>query len=341
MSAKSSFNQSGSSGEGLDRVAEVERRDSSWTGLPRPLYPRWTLPRHPHADVTRALYIYHPVTLRGFLGWHAARALAASGGFRSLPPGRPPPAQIRALSEETSPGWQILAVARTNHPQRYVALLESPAGDQRFLKVDQNEVGRGFLEREAEALKHMGPLLGSPLHAPTVHGHGPGYVLLEGIAWRPRVRAWQLPEEVARSLGKWFASGDASQDRGLVHGDFAPWNLYRTDRGWTILDWEDARDHGAPFHDVFNYVVMSHSLLGRPRQRGVLQGLRGAGWVGAAMRGFAAGAGLDTNGLMDRFCDYLETSKEKLDLSRRDGRIGLRARERLLLSVAAPRKGTG
>ena len=63
-------------------------------------------------------------------------------------------------------------------------------------------------------------------------------LLLEAVEWSPRLRPWVLPSEVAFALGRAFAASADGGDRGMAHGDFAPWNLLRTSDGWVLVDWE-------------------------------------------------------------------------------------------------------
>jgi aminoglycoside phosphotransferase (APT) family kinase protein len=110
-------------------------------------------------------------------------------------------------------------------------------------------------------------------------------LVLESVSWRPRLRPWRLQPEVARSLGALHAA------TGAAHGDFAPWNLLETEEGWTLLDWEESRP-APPFYDPLFYLVRSHGHLGRPSRRAVIAGLRGRGWVGAALSAYAVAAGV-------------------------------------------------
>ena len=49
-----------------------------------------------------------------------------------------------------------------------------------------------------------------------------------------------------------------------VHGDFAPWNIkLRPDGSAALVDWEDARPRGLPFHDAFHFVHTRQFLFAR------------------------------------------------------------------------------
>ena len=85
----------------------------------------------------------------------------------------------------------------------------------------------------------------------------PGLLVLRKEEWRPRFRPWRLDATVARGLGRFFAAG--SRDGGATgpaHGDFAPWNLLRTERGWVLIDWEYAFDAAPPAYDLFNFLIL-------------------------------------------------------------------------------------
>ncbi len=122
--------------------------------------------------------------------------------------------------------------------------------------------------------------------------------------------------------------------RGGGHGDFAPWNLFRTPPGWTILDWEHAEEEAEPFFDVLHYLTMAHSLLGHPSRRAILEGLSGAGWIGRALLTYSQGAELSLDGVPDIFVAYLK-SRDNLNGSTRADRIALRARRELLAAMGS------
>jgi aminoglycoside phosphotransferase (APT) family kinase protein len=115
---------------------------------------------------------------------------------------------------------------------------------------------------------------------------------------------------------------------GATHGDFAPWNLLRTDRGWLLIDWESASRDSPAFYDVFHHLVQSNVLLGRPSRRALLDGVTGHGAIGLLLRTYARAAGLDV-GLAPEFLGlYAKLSAAHLDPGR-DGRPGLDVRNDL------------
>ncbi len=306
-----------------------------WVNLPRRGNARWIVPRFPAAATTAALALYHPVTWRGALGWTLARVVARLGAFRLLPPGRPPPQELLDALDGYVGDEKGLAVARSNHPGRYVALIPDAGrkGTSKIAKIALPGNGHRSLEAEAHALATVAPLLSHPLRPPVVVAHDDQVLLLEAVPWRLRTRPWYLPEEVAFTMGKFFAA-ESGQIR-PVHGDFAPWNLLRVDDGWAVLDWEEASTAGEPFVDILHYLVQAHALLGRPSKRALLKGLDGKGAVGVALSAFAAGAGVELQGARAALLSYLGTSIEQLDPQAADGRRGLLARRELLRDISA------
>ena len=305
---------------------------SGWANLP-PGGSRWKVPRAPRAASKTGLAVYHPVTPAGVAGWTLARGLARLGAVRLLPAGEEPPEAVTAALEPHVDAGATIAVARTNHPGRHVALVADASGDPRLAaKIATDEQGRAALAREAEAITDLGKLLSAPLSTPRVVHHGDGVLLLEAVRWRTRPRPWRLPEDVAYAIGLFFRArsrGDSSRG-GLAHGDFAPWNLLRTEGGWTVIDWEEARDGAPPFWDVFHYLVQGHALLRRPRQEALVAGFEGRGWVGAALQSYAEGAVVPARDAAMFFPAYLEDSRRMLNSAQRDGRAGLNARTALL-----------
>ncbi len=114
-----------------------------------------------------------------------------------------------------------------------------------------------------------------------------------------------MPADLAAALGR-FHAADGSEAGGMGHGDVAPWNLLRTAGGWSLIDWEDAGDGYPPFYDLFHFLVLSQSMLTRPDQLSVVAGVtRLEGWIGEAVRAYAAGAGIGTDDVADHFDDFL------------------------------------
>jgi hypothetical protein len=302
--------------------------------LPRAANARWVLPRSPRSAAGNGLHIYHPVTLRGLAGWHAARAGATVGLFALLPKGLPPESTVAEMLAPHVPEGGTTAVARTNHTGRYVALvLDREGRSVAVAKIASDDAGRSKLQSEAIRIGQFSDCLPPPLSTPRVLLAEDGLLLMEAIPWTSRSRPWRLPAEVAVSLGEFFAggnNGDGLAGSGLTHGDFAPWNLLRTKSGWVLLDWEEAKSSGEPFWDVFHFLVQGHALLRRPTRRALLSGLDGRGWIGTSISAYAQSAGLAVEEAPDRFRAYLESSQGELNAQSSDGRAGLRARRALI-----------
>lgn len=318
----------------IARLLEGERSAMRWTGLPRPASPRWTLPSGPRQLARGGLRVYHPVTRRGVVAWHAARLAAGAGAMRLLPSVDPPPDEVTGRVAEHVPGDSVLAVARTNHAGNWAVLVMDPRGRPRaFAKVALEVPGREDLAREAEATQRFRALVDGGVRVPAVQRCADGLVLFEAVAWQPRARPWLLPVPVAAALGRLFVSA-GGVGRGPSHGDCAPWNLLHSGRDWYLIDWAGAHGDGRPFHDVLHYLVQAHALLGRPGAGSLLAGLRGRGGIGEALRAYADAAGLPVGDAPAQLLDYLERSKLKLDPRRADELRGLRARDRLLAGLA-------
>ena len=320
----------------LERRA-VARLAPGWTGLPRRFQPRWWIPRGPRRTSLRALSVYQPVTGRTWMCWELARCLALTGIFRLLPGSPVPPRSVRQVLSPHLPPGGTWAVARANHPGRFLALLLDQSGAcTAVAKVAEDEIGRGALSREAAALSGLGSLLSWPLKAPRILAQGDGLLLLEALVWHPRLRAGILPEEVARGLGAFFGSRACATKDGPVgpcHGDCAPWNLLRTSDGWALVDWEEALAEAPILFDLFHYVVQSHVLLGYPSCQAIVKGLGGGGWIGRAIIAYAEAAGFEASQAEAAFPRYLRLSEARLDLSTGEGRAGLKARRQLLGAV--------
>jgi len=305
--------------------------EERWLQLPGTKSLGWLLPRAPRRTSVSSLGLYQPVTVKGRVCWELARTAAAVGGFRLLPADRRLPKDVDPLLDHVPPGGTV-AIAKTSHPARYLGLILDERGKPfAMAKIAADDASRRSLELEREALRGFGPLLSAPLSPPRVLGYEDGILLMEVVAWSHRSRPWRLPEEVAFALGRFNVAGrqGPAGTSGLAHGDFAPWNLMRTEAGWVLLDWEETAGGYPPFFDLFHYVVQAHALLGRPSRRDIAAGLAGDGWIGRSIRAYADGAGGDPSEARVRFHQYLSQSNERLDAADPAHRSALRARGRL------------
>jgi phosphotransferase family enzyme len=300
-------------------------------GWPRRM-PRWWLPRGPAAVTAAAVGVHRPLAGRATAAWLAARAAARLGVFRFAPRGPAPPTALEELLAPHVPAGGAVAVMRSNHPDRYLALVLDPRHrPQRVAKLALSGAGERALAREAEAMDRYAGRLGAPLSAPRLLAAGPGLLVTAAVTWRLRRRPWYLAPEVAAAIGRFHLAG-AGPHGGLAHGDFAPWNLLhdRDGHGQVLVDWEEAGPAAPPYTDVFHFLVQSHVLLGRPAAGELLAGvLGGHGWVGAAVHAYRHGADLDGDpaGGFER---YLRASAAELDPGDGPQGAALVARRRLL-----------
>jgi hypothetical protein len=213
------------------------------------------------------------------------------------------------------PPRSTLAVARANHPGRFVALIVGEDGRaSRIAKVATDPRAEAALDWEADAIDRFGPLLSAPLVAPTVVDREPGLLLLEAERWHPRLRPWQLDREVWVSLGRFYATGsEGDGSKGPAHGDLAPWNLLRTGRGWVVIDWEYAFEDAPALYDLFHFLLQSAGHLHRPSIDQILHDLRtGEGWIGSAVRAYVEGADIAYPSVRGLFVRYLVVSRDRL-----------------------------
>jgi glycosyltransferase involved in cell wall biosynthesis len=298
------------------RPPSASTLNGPWIGLPTRSHPRWTLPKTPRAAAKAGLFVYHPVTVRARLGWEVARLVAGTGLLGLLPPSQPPVDLREALAPHLPPGSHV-AVARTNHPRRYVVLAVDDHGKLLVVgKVARDRAGRAKLRREREQMESFGPLLPEPIKAPTVLAYDDGVLVLDAVIWHPRFVPWHLSEDVAHALGVFFKRTMRAPRpmAGAAHGDFAPWNLMLgRDGTWTLLDWEDARADAPPFLDIFHFLVQSNQELLFPRRSAIVNGILGKGWIGRVIGAYAQGAGIPVESAGAFFEQYLRESRSSLD----------------------------
>jgi Phosphotransferase enzyme family len=301
-----------------------------WVCLPPGSSGRWLLPRAPRTIAKRSLRIHHPVTTRGRVGWETGKALASLGCFRLLPKITSLPAQVmQTVESRLKPGWSV-AVARTSHPGRFIALLRAENGREGLVaKIATDDNGRRNLDREAGALASLGRLVPPPLFTPTLLDRDEGVLWLDEVSWLWRRQPWHLPDDVAYALGALFRAGA----QGFSHGDCAPWNLLKAREGWVLLDWEDATEGAPPFSDLFHFLVQGYAHLGRPTLKTLMQGLRGRTWVGSSVAAYSQAARLRPEAAWQYFEPYLVESLQRMSPHCVGREAVVRARERLLKAV--------
>jgi hypothetical protein len=299
------------------------RLGTGWTRFPA-MDPRCILPRGPGRGVVNALRLHQP-SIDNSRRWRLAVAAASCGGFRLLPPGEHPPMVVREAVAEFLPARSTLSVASSNEPGRYIVAALAETGRVHWVaKVSTNDRGADALERERIHLEKVSDLVPSFFLVPRVFGHSRNVLVLEPMEWTHHDRPWQMPEEVAYSLGEIFRRSSASAaPAGLVHGDCNPLNLRRTNEGWVLLDWENSTDAGNFLDDVFNYYMTANALLGRPSSAEIRSGLRGHGLVGQTLRAYMSGGGNGPHDIESSFEAFLSLRRQGSDdeVTRRRDRV--------------------
>ncbi len=131
------------------------------------------------------------------------------------------------------------------------------------------------------------------------------------------------------------AIADLPLASGLVHGDFASWNLLE-DRGRVgIVDWEQARFAGLPFWDPWHFTVQAASLArSSGALRAIREAIRGYGALAETLRWYAERCDVPAGISSDVLLVYLvETGIGLIDaasLGATDARQALAFRGRLL-----------
>jgi hypothetical protein len=293
---------------------------------------RLFVPARPTRLAAASLRIYHPVTRKGRVASRVARAAAGLGAFRLLP-ARTLPADLDAIDGiPTATAWGIQV---SRHGTRIMALALDPAGKALcIVKLARSHTVAELLAKEARSIDVFGPLLDPPVVASHVRSARPGVLCFDAADWTARSPAWVLPPEVARSLGTLYRRGGGDARRGPAHGDFAPWNLMKLRAGgWVLIDWEEATRDGRPFQDPFHWLVQAHAELGRPRISEIRAGLNGSGWVGAALREYAAAAGLEDVDQAGAFLAHLEATIANLSASDDEAPAAIAARQRMYAAL--------
>jgi hypothetical protein len=297
------------------RMNAVSDPGADWIVLPTVRAGRWFLPREPPSLARAGLSVYHPVTWRSRVGWEAARAMAGRGWFRIGSGSCLLPREVWDAANHLIPEGGGLSVSRANHPGRFLGLVFDREGrSTAFVKVARDTMGLRALEAERAALESFRGFLSAPLLAPEILDHADGVLVFGPVHWYPRSRPWRLPETVSFALGSFFrrTAGEGGA-LGAAHGDFAPWNLLRTDEGWALVDWEGFRGSAPPFFDLFHYLVQSNSELHRPSARSIIYGLHRNGWIGGVIAAYAEGAGLDVRMAPPSLRAYLETTASEIE----------------------------
>lgn len=265
------------------------------------------------------------MTRLGRVGVTIARTFTTFGLSTLRPASDPPPDALLDLIAPHKPPGDLIAVARTNQRDRWIVLtIDSNHGPNLLLKVAMDKEGRDALSSEAEGLRRFRKRIHPPLRQPNLLNSSDGVLVFRFVPWLIRRHPWYLPTGVATSLG-YLARSNCEKGELWAHGDFAPWNLLKTDSGWVLIDWESCTDNAPPYYDVLHFLVQGHALLNRPNLDQLLDGFRGEGWIGQAIHSYseAAGVGPLNRSMIEA---YLSRSLTSLDAETDDGSRGLKAR---------------
>jgi phosphotransferase family enzyme len=120
---------------------------------------------------------------------------------------------------------------------------------------------------------------------------------------------------------------------GMIHGDFAPWNVLERNGVVGLIDWEHSGD-GFPFWDLWHFAVQGAALSNRPWSLNVMRsGVRGEGPLARALAAYCHRVGTPLKVAEAVFAVYLARSGAQLaayPFPRPDHLRGLAVRERLL-----------
>jgi hypothetical protein len=207
---------------------------SARAGALRNIYPPGTRTGQAARSVSAVLAEHRP---GGHLGSdHVVRRLVAQIGLHHLDPVR----RLYAFGSSATDRW-VVAVAKASGAK---SVLKTHPG------VDSG------INRERAMLARFDKA-NLPFRVPRLVSSGDvdgGGTYLE-TDLLPRGRSCDT--EQVLSLGA------ALHGLGLVHGDFAPWNMMSSEGEISLLDWEAAREEFIPGFDIVHYVVKKSSLLER------------------------------------------------------------------------------
>jgi len=197
------------------------------------------------------------------------------------------------------PFWTIISKTKDKHNnfaifcgnpkgpgQRFMVLTGTPT-ELRVIKAGSSAVAQELVLQEANFLRKV---QGMPyvldildqfqtericaFSLPFIPGDSPAMDSVEEVA--AVMLAWVLPGELPlNAIPMWkrlYTKGvaispslRAIQDHRiattLFHGDFVPWNIKVTPRGWVVLDWERGENPGIPGWDWFHFIIQPRVLI--------------------------------------------------------------------------------
>ena len=208
----------------------------------------------------------------------AAVAVVGTSSLPDAPPFVWPPVsadELTTMLDAHLPGIRLLgAVVPRQAGRRRLTLLADAAGGDVVIKLGVPDDG---IEQEASALRLLTetplPCIATPRvlasgTADAADGTRLAFVATDALGLdgqRPAIgeRLGSFERDLAASLAALPRPEEAGDDAVPVHGDLAPWNLRRTNRGLALFDWE-AAGWGRPGTDVAHYRAACAAL--RPRR---------------------------------------------------------------------------
>jgi Phosphotransferase enzyme family len=291
--------------------------------------PRWVLPLAGRRVLRSAMAVYTPVTLRGLAAWHGARAVVSCGFGQLLPgqrlSARPP--LLDSVSQLIGiEGGHVAAASSFDGERGVLCVIDDSGRIRAFVKLAWSDQHAESLRRERDTLERLRGM-SMMVRLPRVIFSGEledvATLVITPVLGRPRLRPGGLSVQLVqasatifrdhagrrplaaglpidaedpewnRLLGETRAAIEPWAERsvpvGLVHGDFAPWNLLEAGRSIGVVDWEEARFDGLPFWDLWHYAVQTAALTRRSRSRVALhRAIRREGPLWHALRYYAS-----------------------------------------------------
>ena len=247
----------------------------------------------PNADGRMASKIYRPSGTLAMLTWPILRTTAslrrpfcASGDLGELLDAVltiHPGSQGVAIMESSTAGRRIVGLA-TSRRLTHIVKIASPEDLA--------------LQHEAE-MYNVARVRIPSLLTPSVYRKDETrqYLFSEALEGRPE---WSIATAVSLAL--------TLAEKGLTHGDFAPWNILRLRSGGSgLVDWENGRPHLDPYFDLAHFLYAPAALLARRRRvsafmrRQVLSDK-------APLRQYGRALGLPPDSHIQGLISYLESS---------------------------------
>jgi Phosphotransferase enzyme family len=290
--------------------------------------PRWVLPFAGRRVLRSALVVYTPVTPRGLAAWYGARAVASCGLGRILPGRRlsaHPPLKDAVFPLVGLEDGHIAAASSFDGRRGVLCVIDHSARVRAFVKLAWSDGFAEGLQREADALERLKGATAIRFPRVIFSGELEGLttLIITPVRGRPRLRPDRLGQRLVQASAAIFRLGaelrplstalpamettnpewsrlvdetrnviEPWADRfiplGLVHGDFAPWNLLEAGRSVGVVDWEEARFVGLPYWDLWHYAVQTATLTRRSRSiRALHRAIRREGPLWLALRSYA------------------------------------------------------